>query len=63
MIKLENTTAYTVDEVAKIIHKSPQTVRHYIHTGELKGKKIGRPWYVTEKALEEFITVQPNEER
>jgi len=56
MIKLENTTAYTVKEAAEILHKTPQTIRYYITTGELKAKKVGRPYYITEKALEEFIT-------
>jgi len=56
MIKLENTTAYTVAEVAEILHKNRDTVLRYIHKGELKAKKVGRPFYITEKALEVFIT-------
>ena len=63
MIKLENTTAYTVKEVAEILHKTPTTVRGYIKSGELKAKKVGRPWYVTEKALEEFIGGDPIERK
>lgn len=56
MIKLETTTAYTVDEVAEIIHKTRDTVLRYIHSGKLKAQKVGRPYYVTETALTEFIT-------
>lgn len=62
MIKLEKTTAYTVAEVAEMLHKTPQTIRHYITTGELKAKKVGRPYYITEKALERFIAGEPTEE-
>ncbi len=56
MIKLENTTAYTVAEVAEMLHKNRDTILRYIHNGELKAKKVGRPFYITERALEEFIT-------
>lgn len=63
MIKLEKTTAYTVQEVAEILHKTPTTVRKYIKTGELKAKQVGRPYYITEKALEEFIAGETTEKR
>ena len=56
MIKLEKTTAYTVKEAAELLNKTPQSIRYYIKTGELKAKKVGRPYYITEKALEEFVT-------
>lgn len=56
MIKLENTTAYTVQEVAEKLNRNKDTVLRYIHNGELKAKKVGRPYYITDKALEEFIT-------
>lgn len=63
MIKLENTTAYTVQEVAEMLHKTPTTIRKYIRTGELKAKQVGRPYYITEKALEAFIAGDPVEKR
>ncbi len=56
MVKLERTTAYTVDEVAEMLKKTPSTVRRYIALGMLKAQKVGRPYYITDKALEEFIT-------
>ena len=56
MIKLETTTAYTVKEVAEIMHKTRDTVLRYIHTGQLKAQKVGRPYYITDRALTEFIT-------
>ena len=63
MIKLENTTAYTVQEVAEILHKTPTTVRKYIKDGELRAKQVGRPWYITERALEEFLGGDPIEKK
>lgn len=63
MIKLENTTAYTVTEVAEMLNKTRDTVLRYIHNGELKAKKVGRPYYITDRALEEFITGETTEKR
>jgi len=56
MIKLPTVTAYTVDEVAEILHRSQQAVRAQIKSGKLKAQKVGRAWYVTEKTLTELVT-------
>lgn len=56
MIKLETTTAYTVNEVAEIIHRHRDTVLRYIHNGELKARYVGGQYYTTEAALTKFIT-------
>jgi len=56
MIKLEHTTAYNVVEAAKILNMSDYTVRKYIRNGLIKAKKIGRAFYITDSALEEFIS-------
>lgn len=63
MIKLPTATAYTVDEVAEIIHRTPDAVRKHIKAGRLKAQKVGRAWYVTEKTLTEFITGEKPEPR
>lgn len=61
MIKLQTTTAYTVDEAAEILHKCKDTVRNYIKSGKLKAQKVGRCYYVTDKTLTEFITGEKSE--
>ena len=63
MIKLETTTAYTVEEVAEKMHKTRDTILRYIHSGELRAQKVGRPYYITEEALIEFITGEKPEKR
>jgi len=63
MIKLEKTTAYTVDEVAEILHQCNDTVRRYIRTGKIKAKKIGRAYYITDTALEKFVSADDTTER
>lgn len=56
MVKLETTTAYTVQEVAERIHRTPVTVRNYIREGRLRAQKVGNTWYITEETLTELIT-------
>ncbi len=52
---IENIKFYTVTETAGLLNITPQTVRAYIKQGKLRGKRIGRPILITEKALREFI--------
>lgn len=56
MIKLETTVAYTVEEIGELLNRTPITVRHYIQIGALKAKKVGNRYYITGRALEEFIS-------
>ena len=63
MIKLETTTAYTVPEVAQMIHRTNDMVRKHIRSGKLKAHKVGNAWYVTDRTLTEFITGEKPEPR
>jgi excisionase family DNA binding protein len=63
MIKLETTTAYDVKEAAEMLHRSKNTIRSYIKSGELKAQKVGNTWYITDKTLTEFITGEKPEKR
>ena len=35
-----------VDELSKIVHLSPGTVKNYCAKGKIKAKKIGKTWVV-----------------
>lgn len=35
-----------VEELAKIIHLSPGTIKNYCAEGKIKAKKIGKTWVV-----------------
>ncbi|HPT62259.1 MAG TPA: helix-turn-helix domain-containing protein, partial [Bacillota bacterium] len=37
-----------------------KTVREWLRTGKLKGKKVGRVWRIKESDLEEFINNTEN---
>lgn len=45
----------TPEEAADILVVSPNTVRHWLRTGTLKGIKVGLQWRIRKSDLEEFI--------
>jgi excisionase family DNA binding protein len=46
---------YSPEDVAEILGVKDRTVRAWLKSGKLKGKKLGRLWRVKESDLEEFI--------
>lgn len=63
MIKLETTTAYSIEEVAERLNVTPETVRRNIRQGNIKAKKVCRRWYITEQALTDYVTGEAKETR
>lgn len=59
MIKLERVTAYTVDEVAEMLHLSRYAIYKFIKIGKFKAQKIGNRYYITDRIVEEFVTGSP----
>lgn len=57
MIEIEGVKFYTIQETATALHITPQTVRAYIKRGKLKGQRIGRPVFITEQHLREFLNL------
>ena len=52
---IEGITFYTIPEVAQALRVTPQTIRAWIKTGRLRSQRIGRPIFITEKNLREFL--------
>ncbi len=50
-----NLEALKVDEVAKRLHVSPQTIRVMIERGELRAVRVGRVIRIPVEALEGFL--------
>ena len=48
-------TLYTVPELQELLGLSDRSIRKYFREGRLKGRKIGRSWHITEKALQDFL--------
>lgn len=52
---IEGIKFFKIPEVADTLLVTPQTVRAYIKQGRIRGQRIGRPIYITEKSLQEFL--------
>lgn len=52
---IEGIKFFTVPEVAAALHVTPQTIRAYIKAGKIKSQRIGRPIYITETNVQEFL--------
>jgi excisionase family DNA binding protein len=46
---------YVVKELCKIFSLHPVTIQRYLKAGRLRGKKIGKKWYVTEEAFRDYF--------
>lgn len=52
---------YDLNELSTVLGMHKKTlVERYIRTGEIKAKKFGVKWYVTENALHEFFSQVDN---
>lgn len=54
-IKLGDLTLYDVEDLVKKFGIHRMTVRRYFRNGKLKGRKIGRKWYVAEDVLHDYF--------
>ena len=52
----EALVAYTVQETAEILKINEKAVRDYIKRGDLLARKVGKRYYITQQALEQYIT-------
>jgi len=55
---VEKTKFYTVEEVADIVGLDETTIRMFLRHGDksgLRGRRIGKRWYITEPDLQAFI--------
>jgi excisionase family DNA binding protein len=52
--------AYTVDQVAKMLHIGRDKVYYLLRTGQLRSLKIGKLRRITEQQLAEFIASLDN---
>jgi len=54
-IKFSNSKLYSIRELEKILPITPLTIRQYCREGKIKGRKIGKNWYVSKIDLEAFL--------
>lgn len=60
-IKLGELTLFDVQELSKKFNLNPVTVRNYMRTGRLRGRKVGKKWYITEEALQDYFKLPGKE--
>lgn len=48
-------TLYTVEELEELLQVKARTIREYLKSGKLKGRKFAREWHVTEQQLREYF--------
>lgn len=53
--QIDETKLYNVMEVSEILNVTEQTVRKHLRYSLLKGKKIGKRWYIEGKEIKKFI--------
>ncbi|MDR9387632.1 MAG: helix-turn-helix domain-containing protein [Balneolaceae bacterium] len=53
--KIGQLTLFSIDDLHTSLGVSKVTLRHYLRSGKLKGRKLGVSWYVTEGALHDFF--------
>jgi putative molybdopterin biosynthesis protein len=55
---LMSETMYTVEEIAKMLRVSTETVRKLIAQGEIRAKRVGRQYRISQEALNEYLSKQ-----
>jgi len=54
-VKIENTTFYTMAEVATFFGCSTRTIKRYLNAGKIEGQRLGRTWYFTEESVKRYF--------
>jgi excisionase family DNA binding protein len=54
---------YSISDLSKSLGLTERTIRGWFYQGKLKGVKIGKEWYISEKNLERFINAEEGGER
>ncbi|MDD3803923.1 MAG: helix-turn-helix domain-containing protein [bacterium] len=53
--QIDEAKLYNVMEVSEILNVTEQTVRKHLRYSLLKGKKIGKRWYIEGREIKKFI--------
>lgn len=51
---------YSVRRTAELLQCTERTVYNYITSGELKAKKLGKSWRITDENINEFLNTDTN---
>ena len=62
MIIIADVKMYDVREVATMFNVHVQTVRKWIHKGQIKARRIGKGYYITELEVKNFSQIETEEQ-
>ena len=62
-IKLGEIKLYSIQELSRSLDVTTVTLRAYIKAGEIKARKVGGQWYVSEEALKLYFNPQPGDRK
>jgi predicted site-specific integrase-resolvase len=54
-IRIGKKRYYLVEDLVKILPINALTIRGYLRKGRIKGRKMGKLWYVSKENLEAFL--------
>lgn len=60
-VKIGDLELYTVEELSSSLGIQERTIREYLKSGKLRGRKLAKRWYVTEEALREYFQAEEPE--
>ncbi len=46
---------YNLNELADLLQVHKETIRLYLNAGKLKGRKMGKKWFVSGKSVQEYF--------
>jgi excisionase family DNA binding protein len=55
-ISIGDMVLYDTRELADLLGVQEKTVRIYLNNGSLKGRKLGRKWYVPAETLQDYFS-------
>ncbi len=47
---------YTVEDLAEVLQVSDKTLRLYLNKGRLRGRKLGKRWFISGEAVQEYFS-------
>ena len=53
--QIGNLILYSIDDLHEKLGVSKLTLRSYLRSGRIRGRKLGVRWYVTEESLQEYF--------
>ena len=57
-IQIGDIKLYSLKELSEKLEVTRVTLRSYLRSGKIKGRKMGTTWYVTEESLREYFNAE-----